>query len=102
MGADGTPVREIALHLDVVGGDRQFARHADPAGSAAVPRHAAVLLREGASEDLLANPVQQIIALIHAVPPPRLRTVVFGLNDERDPLRSPSSSAISSHAICRP
>jgi hypothetical protein len=65
MEPDGAATRQVALDFYIVGHDRLIAGHAHPAGSGTVPGHPAVLLWELASEDLLADPVTQIIGLAH-------------------------------------
>jgi hypothetical protein len=61
MEPDCPAAGQVALDFHVVGHDGLLARHADPAGSGAVPRHAAVLFREITREDLAADPLQQVI-----------------------------------------
>jgi len=67
MEPDSAPGRKVALDLYVVGRDWLLTCHADPAGSGAVPCHAAVLLRQVAGEDLLANPGPPPGGITHAV-----------------------------------
>ena len=45
MEADRTPLRQVAFDFHIVGRDGLLTRHADAAGSGAVPGHAAVLFR---------------------------------------------------------
>jgi len=55
MEADRTALGQVALDFHVVGRDGLLTRYADPAGSGAVPRHSAVLLREITREDLATD-----------------------------------------------
>jgi hypothetical protein len=52
---DRAALREITLDFYFLRSDGLLARHADAAGSGAVPGHVAVLLWEVACEDLLAD-----------------------------------------------
>jgi len=65
MQPDRPAVRKVALDLHFVGVDGPLAGDADPVGPGAISRHAAVLLRERAVEDLLADAVEQVIGLAH-------------------------------------
>src|ERR1700682_3372186 len=55
MEADRAPLRQFAFDFHIVGRDGLLTRHADAAGSGAVPGHAAVLFREIAREYHLAG-----------------------------------------------
>jgi hypothetical protein len=55
MEADCPAAGQVALDFHVIFRDGLITRHADPAGSGAVPRHAAVLFREITCEDLVAE-----------------------------------------------
>jgi hypothetical protein len=65
MEPNGAASWQVALDFHIVGHDRLIAGHAHPAGSGTIPGHPAVLLWELAREDLVANPVTQIIGLAH-------------------------------------
>src|SRR5229473_1335599 len=70
MEPDRPAAGQVALHFDFVGLDSLLAGQADPAGAGAVPRHAAVLLRQIPGEYLLTDRLPQLLGSAHGLVPP--------------------------------